>query len=172
MGGRIQHRRGPLGSPGSPRNHRLGERGTSPSQPRDHPQILGIPYVLEMTVGRAVEFSKHQCLSPRISGAHTAEHRCRNTDSGVTTGIEVCIRYVRLEPPRWLVQVSVRKKRVRSIGRPNAIGALLEKCFGNLPPAPFCRLRYHIAINISFRTDCHWLRARCEWERCEAGIVS
>src|SRR5215831_2170996 len=76
------------------------------------------------------------------------------------------------EPPRWLVQVSVRKKRVRSIGRPNAIGALLEKCFGNLPPAPFCRLRYHIAINISFRTDCHWLRARCEWERCEAGIVS
>ena len=88
---------GPLRSPGSPRNHRRGERGTSPSQPRDHPQILGIPYVLEMMVGRAVEFSKHQCLSPRISGAHTAEHWCGNTDCGVTTGIEVGrVRRVRL----------------------------------------------------------------------------
>src|SRR5262249_6774800 len=81
-----------LGSPDSRRNHRLGERGTSPSQPRDHPQILGIPYVLEVMVGRAVEYSKHQCLSPRISGTHAAEHWCGSTDGGVTTGIEVgCI---------------------------------------------------------------------------------
>src|SRR6516164_11768404 len=66
------------------------------------------------------------------------------------------------EPPRWLVQVSVRQKRVRSIGRPNATGALLEKGFGNLLRDPFCcRLRCHIA-----------LRARCEWKRREAGIVS
>ena len=67
------------------RNLRLGERGTSPSQPRDHPQILGIPYVLEMMIGRSVEFSKHQRLPHRICGAHAAEHWCGNTDSGVTT---------------------------------------------------------------------------------------
>src|SRR5262244_2984362 len=76
------------------------------------------------------------------------------------------------EPPRWLVQVSVRQKRVRSIGRHNATGALLEKCFGNLLRDPFSRPRCHIVINISFRTDCHWFRARCEWKRWKAGIVS
>src|SRR5262249_49606398 len=50
-----------------------------------------------MMVGRAVEFSKHQCLSPGICGAHAAKNGCRSTDSGVTTGIEgVRIRHVRL----------------------------------------------------------------------------
>jgi hypothetical protein len=77
---------------------RLGERCAGPTQPRDHPQILAIRYILEMMVGHAVEFSKHQCLS-RICGAHTAENWCGSTDSGVTTGIEVRrIRHVRLSP--------------------------------------------------------------------------
>src|SRR6516165_11134536 len=76
---------------------RLGERCAGPTQPRDHPQILAIRYILEMMVGRAVEFSKHQCLSQRIRGAHAAKNGCRSTDSGVTTGIEVGrIRHVRL----------------------------------------------------------------------------
>src|SRR6516225_11536498 len=88
---------GPTSSTGSRRNHRWSERGASPSQPRDHLQIFGIPYLLEMMIGLAVDFSKHQWLSQRICGAHAAEHWCGNTDSGVTTGIEVSrIRRVRL----------------------------------------------------------------------------
>jgi len=88
---------GPTSSTGSRRNHRWSERGASPSQPRDHLQIFGIPYLLEMMIGLAVDFSRHQWLSQRICGAHAAEHWCGNTDSGVTTGIEVSrIRRVRL----------------------------------------------------------------------------
>ena len=76
---------------------RLGKRCAGPTQPRDHPQILAIPYLFEMIVGRAVESSKRQSLPQRICGAHAAEHWCGNTDSRVTTGIEVGrIRRVRL----------------------------------------------------------------------------
>jgi hypothetical protein len=76
---------------------RLGERFAGPTQPRDHPQILAIRYILEMMVGRAVEFSKHQCLSRGIYDAHAAENWSGSTDSGVTPGIVVGrIRHVRL----------------------------------------------------------------------------
>jgi len=68
---------------------RLGERCAGPTQPRDHPQILAIRYFLEMMVGHAVEFSKHQCLSRGIYDAHAAENWCGSTPSGVTTRIEV-----------------------------------------------------------------------------------
>ena len=76
---------------------RLGERFAGPTQPRDHPQILAIRDILEMMVGLAVKFSKHQCLFRGICGAHAAENWCGGTHSGVTTGIEVGrIRHVRL----------------------------------------------------------------------------
>jgi len=102
---------------------RLGEEFAGPTQPRDHPQILAIRYIREMMAGHAVEFSKHQCLPRGIYDAHAAENWSGSTDSGVTTGIEVGrIRHVRLSRRRWLVQVSVRQKRARSIG-PNATGA-------------------------------------------------
>jgi hypothetical protein len=65
---------------------RLGERCAGPTQPRDHPQILAIRYILEMTVGHALEFSKHQCLSRGIYDAHAAENWSGSTDSGITTG--------------------------------------------------------------------------------------
>jgi len=139
----------------------LGERCAGPTQPRDRPQILAIRYVLEMMVGRAVEFSKHQCLSPADlwctrSRKLVREYRQRRNDRD--RGWPHQIRPP--EPPRWLVQMSVRQKRDRSIGRPYATGALLEKCFGNLLRDPFCRrLRY-----------CHWPRAQCEWKGCETGI--
>jgi hypothetical protein len=78
-------------------SHRLGERCAGPTQPRDHPQILAIRDILEMMVGRAVEVSKHQCLSRGIYGADAAENWCGGTPSRVTTRIEVGrIRHVRL----------------------------------------------------------------------------
>src|SRR5262249_55059245 len=56
-----------------------------------------ISYILEIMVRRAVEVSKHQCLSRRIYGAHAAENWCGGTPSGMTTRIEVGrIRHVRL----------------------------------------------------------------------------
>ena len=114
----------PLGSPGSRRNHRLGERGTSPSQPRDHLQILGISYVLEMMVGRAVEFSKHQRLPQRICGAHAAKHWCANTDSGVATG-----KQVRLSLRDGWCKCRYGKNECGQWGGPTRQGLLLEKCF-------------------------------------------
>ena len=82
---------------GSASGCRLGERCAGPTQPRDHPQILAIPYLFAMIVGRAVESSKRQSLPQGICGAHAAEHWCGNTDSRITTGIEVGrIRRVRL----------------------------------------------------------------------------
>ena len=82
---------------GSASGCRWGERCAGPTQPRDHPQILAIPYFSEMIVGRAVESSKRQSLPQGICGAHAAEHWCGNTDSRITTGIEVGrIRRVRL----------------------------------------------------------------------------
>jgi len=78
---------------------RLGEQCAGPTQPRDHPQILAIRYILEMMAGHAVEFSKHQCLSRGIYDAHAAENWSGSTDSGVTTGVEVGrIRHVCLSP--------------------------------------------------------------------------
>src|SRR5215813_7783116 len=76
---------------------RLGEGFAGPTQPRDHPQILAIRYILEIMVGHAVEFSKHQCLSRRIYDAHAAENWPGLTDSCVAAGIEVGrMRLVRL----------------------------------------------------------------------------
>src|SRR5262249_7053125 len=76
---------------------RLGERFAGPTQPRDHPQILAIRYILEMMAGHAVEFSKRQCLSRGIYDAHAAENWSGSTDSGVTTRVEVGrIRHLRL----------------------------------------------------------------------------
>src|SRR5258708_7624296 len=84
----------------SANGRQLGERCASPTQPRGHSQILAIPRVPEMMVGRAVEFGKHQRLPQRICGANAAEHWCGNTDSGVTTRIEVGqIRHVRRLSP-------------------------------------------------------------------------
>jgi hypothetical protein len=80
---------------------RLGERFASPTQPRDHPQILAIRDILEMmVVVLAVEFSKHQCLFRGICGAHAAENWCGGTPSSVTTGIEIGrVRHVRRLSP-------------------------------------------------------------------------
>ena len=79
---------------------RWGERFAGPTQPRDHPQILAIRDILEMMVGLAVEFSKHQCLFRGICGAHAAENWCGGTPSGVTTGIEIGrVRHVRRLSP-------------------------------------------------------------------------
>jgi hypothetical protein len=76
---------------------RLGKRCAGPTQPRDHPQILAIRYILEMMVRHAVGFSKHQCLSRGIYDAHAAENWSGSADSGETTRIEVGrIRHVRL----------------------------------------------------------------------------
>src|SRR5215813_1003681 len=76
---------------------RLREQCAGPTQPRDHPQMLAIRYILEMMAGHAVEFSKHQCLSRGIYDAHAAENWSGSTDSRVTTGVEVGrIRHLRL----------------------------------------------------------------------------
>jgi hypothetical protein len=75
----------------------LGERCAGPTQPRDHSQILGILYVFEIMVGGTGEFRKRQHLSPRVYGARAADNWCRNTDSDVTTRIEIAgIRCVHL----------------------------------------------------------------------------
>ena len=70
-------------------SRRLGERFAGPTQPRDHPRILAIRYILEIMVRHAVEVSKHQCLFRGIYGAHAAENWCGGTPSGMTTRIEV-----------------------------------------------------------------------------------
>src|SRR5260370_14290726 len=57
------------------------------------------------------------------------------------------------EPPRWLVQVSVRQKRDRSIGRPNATGALLERCLGNLLHDPSSAALFSERICTGFGRD-------------------
>ena len=102
---------------------RLGERFAGPTQPRDHPQILAIRDILEMMVGLAVEFSKHQCLFRGICGAYAAENWCGGYTQRRNDRDRGWPHLTRPpEPPRWLVQVSVRQKRVRSIG-PNATDA-------------------------------------------------
>ena len=68
---------------------RLGEHFAGPTQPRDHPRILAIRYILEVTVGHAVEVSKHDCLSRGLYRAHAAENWCGDTPSRVTTRLEV-----------------------------------------------------------------------------------
>ena len=108
----------------SANGRQLGERCASPTQPRDHSQILAIPRVPEMMVGRAVEFGKHQRLPQRNlwckrSRTLVREYRQRRNDPD--RGWPNQTRPPP-EPLRWLVQVSVRQKRVRSIG-PNATDA-------------------------------------------------
>ena len=60
-------------------------------------RIVALRYILEVTVGRAVEVSKHDCLSRGLYRAHAAENWCGDTPGRVTTRIEVGgIAHVRL----------------------------------------------------------------------------